>query len=438
MEKNQRKNIVLVLILLIVLFFSFEYYKKNDFNDFILSEKNIKTSHFSRDNGIKYSKKRSYRINSPEFNDAMFCEKIKVKKDTPYKISCMVKTKDVISEHKLAGSGAQISVENTTERSIAISGTTDWQQIEMIINSKDREEINIGCRLGGFVDDCIGTAWFSDLKIEEGTREAENSDWKFACFIFSSLEASVGDETINCSLSDQDIIDMEDTIGRFERTVPSISNNLMTAQCDIYKIETPITTLTYDETYGYYVAPESVESMIKKDVDSKDYDYVFIIFKLDDKEVKDWVGLGAMDFYGLGYSNIRLTTKGNNFLYQYNGRINRFPEEVLLHEFLHSLERTLKEYGYDRPALHDNEKYGYKNQLSEGLKRWYADYMTCNIDSANGKIGLNPVVYKLKPAKESEFKNSIILDDAFNEPDNIIEEFFNIIKKAKRNISNMI
>ena len=44
----------------------------------------------------------------------------------------MVKTKDVISQNNLSGSGAQISIEESTEKSPSIVGSTDWQQIEMI------------------------------------------------------------------------------------------------------------------------------------------------------------------------------------------------------------------------------------------------------------------------------------------------------------------
>ena len=55
----------------------------------------------------------------------------------------MVKTENVIAEDDISGVGAQISVIGTTEKSVAITGTQDWQKIEMIFNSKDREEIEI-------------------------------------------------------------------------------------------------------------------------------------------------------------------------------------------------------------------------------------------------------------------------------------------------------
>ena len=54
-----------------------------------------------------------------------------------------------------------------------------------------------------------------------------------------------------------------------------------------------------------------------------------------------------MDYYGIGFSNIRLPNSSKSYIYKYDTRINTFPEEVFLHEFLHSLERTAKEYGYE-------------------------------------------------------------------------------------------
>ena len=62
----------------------------------------------------------------------MFSQEIKVKKNTPYKVSCMVKTNGVEKEEEKSGIGAQISIVGTTERSIAIADTNDWQKIELI------------------------------------------------------------------------------------------------------------------------------------------------------------------------------------------------------------------------------------------------------------------------------------------------------------------
>ncbi len=139
-----------------------------------------------------------------------------------------------------------------------------------------------------------------------------------------------------------------------------------------------------------------------------------------------------MDYYGIGFSNIRLPNSSKSYIYKYNTRLNTFPEEVLLHEFLHSLERTAKEYGYERPELHDYSKYGYKNEILTGQKKWYTDYMNKNISTSNGKIGLPEQIFTLKPAKNSNFKNSQLINE-FKQPQNILEEITemvsNVIKK---------
>ena len=145
-----------------------------------------------------------------------------------------------------------------------------------------------------------------------------------------------------------------------------------------------------------------------------------------------------MDYYGIGFSNIRLPNDSKSYIYKYNSRINTFPEEVLLHEFLHSLERTAKEYGYERPDLHDYEKYGYKNELLIGQKKWYTDYMNKEIKTQTGNIGLPEEIYTLKPAKASNFRYSYKMQEVFKEPENFIEEIKELIENIEIKIKQLI
>ena len=142
-----------------------------------------------------------------------------------------------------------------------------------------------------------------------------------------------------------------------------------------------------------------------------------------------------MDLHGIGYSNIRLPNDKSSYIYTYNPSINTFPEEVFVHEFLHSLERILKERNYNIPQLHDYEKYGYKNENLVGLRDWYADYMSCNIETSKGeKIGLDDIVYTLTPPAESDFRYSLEVEFS-DEPDNLIEEvrtIFGVVLKMFR------
>ena len=141
-----------------------------------------------------------------------------------------------------------------------------------------------------------------------------------------------------------------------------------------------------------------------------------------------------MDYYGIGFSNIRLPNDSRSYIYKYNSRINTFPEEVFLHEFLHSLERNAQEYGYERPEVHDYEKYGYENELLEGQKQWYTDYMNKEIKTTEGNVGLPAEIYTLKPAKNSDFDYSYKIEDVFKQPENIIEEIIEIFENLGRKL----
>ena len=431
-------NIIIFVILIIGVYLAYQFYQSNNFNDFIRSEANLKTSEFKRDKKVKYSDTRSYRITSNTFNDAMFSKEVQVQKNTPYKVTCMIKTEGVEAEKNASGIGAQISILNTVERSVAISGNSDWQKVEFIFNSKNRDTVDIAFRLGGAEGYAKGKAWFADLKIEEGQVE-EDSDWNFACFIFENTSVEVDHKNIDIQVTSTDITDIRNTIERFETSCNQLSEGKMTANCDIYEIQDPITSLSYDDEFGYYVAPEDIEKQIKDIINQHNYDHIFAVVRLgneeyeDDIEIKDWIGLGAMDYYGIGFSNIRLPNSSKSYIYKYDVNVNQFPEEVFLHEFLHSLERTSKEYGCTIPALHDYKEYGYENEYLIGQKQWYKDYMNQKIYTSNGYIGLPSEVYTLKPAKQSNFEYAYELE-VYKEPQNIIEEIRGIFENLFRNI----
>lgn len=141
-----------------------------------------------------------------------------------------------------------------------------------------------------------------------------------------------------------------------------------------------------------------------------------------------------MDLYGVGFSNIRFASDDTNYVYNYNVRVNNFSEEVFMHEFIHTLERTSQEYGYHTITLHDYEKYGYKEEGVLGLKSWYKDYLRHNIldKNTNEYVGLNENVYTLKPINEDNF--NFALEVEFNEePQNLFEEvkcLFDVVTDA--------
>lgn len=130
-----------------------------------------------------------------------------------------------------------------------------------------------------------------------------------------------------------------------------------------------------------------------------------------------------MDFYDIGFSNIRFASDKANYIHKHNYRRNVFSEEVFIHEFIHTLERISKEHGYKIIDLHDNEKYGYKDGGINGLSDWYKAYMRNEIvdKDTNEYSGVKEQVYSFKPVNETNFRYPLEID--FNkEPRNIFEE----------------
>lgn len=143
-----------------------------------------------------------------------------------------------------------------------------------------------------------------------------------------------------------------------------------------------------------------------------------------------------MDYLDIGFSNIRLLSDENSYIYRYDRRVNTFPEEVFVHEFLHTMERVSRENGLSYPFLHDYAKYGYENKALEGLKQWYADFMTKQISYQGEYIGLDPQVYTKKPIHTDNFTHTVTIEFE-NNPQNILEEINTIFKVFTQTVSNL-
>lgn len=432
------KNIFVLLLLIFGIIIFCYIYSNYNYGNYIKSVSEREKTSFTRDSDIKYSSYSSYKLENKDFNDAMFFQTIQVTPNTPYRVTCMVKTEDVQNIEGTTG-GAHISIADTTERSICLDGDNDWTKLEFLFNSKNRTSVNIAFRLGGYKEKVTGTACFSDFKIEMGVADTSN-EWNFGCFIFENIDVNVDVngkvENVNLSMDSSEIQEMKENMERFANSFEQMSKGKMNVKYDTIVIEEPITTISIDEDNGYYVDPNDVYDQINDIVQKNEYDHIYVALKMGDKEkgneilIQDWIGLGGMEYWGTGFSNIRLPSDKNNYIYVYDPRINLFPEEVFIHEFLHTLERNSKDYGYDVIALHDNSVYGYEDQRLTGLRNWYEDYMNCNVEGANGeKLGIPAEMFTHKPPHNSNFNYSYELNE-FKEPENIIEEIRSLFSRA--------
>lgn len=440
-RENFARNIFWTIIMIVALIALVKGYQKYNYNDFVKNINKRNITHFTRDKEVTYGKNSSYKIESTDYNDAMFYQTIRVTPNTAYKVTCKIKTQDVINEKTKMNGGAHISLAGTTLSSMPIAGTNDWQEATLLFNSQNHTEVKIGFRLGGYEDNSKGTAWFSDLKVEQGVTSNGNT-WKFACFIFPKIEVDVNVngkmEHVSMTMTDSDVQDIKTNMKRFQSSIRIMSQNKMRIEYDVITINEPITNLSYDDENGYYVSPNDIYALTRQYVEENEYDHIYVAIRMADMQKgnntlsNDWIGLGGMDYLGIGYSNIRLPDDEKNYIYKFNYNYNTFPEEVFIHEFLHTLERNAKEYGYENPALHDYSKYGYSEEKLTGLKKWYEDYMNCNISFQGKKIGLPAEIFTYRPVHEGNFKYSYELD-VMKEPENVIE----IIKSLFKRVGNL-
>lgn len=189
-KTNRIKDIISAIFIIVILVVGYKVYKKNNFNKFTKAEHNMGYAIFERDDKVKKTDYDSYKITNTDYNDAMFYETVNVVPNTAYKVTCKIKTENVKTKNENTDSGAHIAILDTVEKSDNVVGTQDWTDVSFYFNSKNRKEVKLGFRLGGYEDDCIGTAWFSDFKIESGIADKSNT-WNFLCILFNKIDVNI-------------------------------------------------------------------------------------------------------------------------------------------------------------------------------------------------------------------------------------------------------
>lgn len=299
MKKNKFSSIICIFIMLLVIYILFGIYKTYYFNGFTKAEATTGISEFKRDKNEKYSDEWSYKIESDIQNDAAFYKEIEVEPHTPYKLTCMVKTENVVPSDVNTDGGACISIIEAPEISRSITGTNDWQLLELMFNSNSRTTIKLGCRLGGNSGTAQGTAWFSDFKLEKGL-SLSDTNWNVACFVFENTDVEINGENMTFSMSSSEIEAVKNDMKNFQISCRRMSEKKMSISYEIYNIEEPLTTISYSDEHGYYFDPYDVNRMIEDTILEKNYDYIFTVMKMGNNEkeipVKNWVGLRKHGF----------------------------------------------------------------------------------------------------------------------------------------------
>jgi dolichyl-phosphate-mannose-protein mannosyltransferase len=103
------------------------------------------------------------RIVNREANDARLCQSIAIAPGATYRVSARVKTEGVGA----TTAGALIAIEPRIADSQDIKGTQDWQRIEVTAESGGATTWDVCLRLGSYANLNTGTAWFSDVQVDQ-------------------------------------------------------------------------------------------------------------------------------------------------------------------------------------------------------------------------------------------------------------------------------
>ena len=296
-KKRWIGRIFSLVVSVVIIIIGYTIYQNYNFNEYIKAESTRGLSNFTRDAEVTYvDNVKSYKIENTDYNNAVFYKTIQVEPNTPYKVTCMIKTQNVETQNAYTDAGAHIGILGTTEKSSNVIGTTEWKKVEFLFNSKNRTEVTIQFGLGGYADECKGTAWFSDFSLEMGVADTSR-EWNFLCLLLQETDVNINGTELNFQLTTTDIEDMNLCMQRFASSLAEMSNYKMTVNYDMIQINTPITHLAHDEVNGYYLAPMDIENVLQEYVEQGKYDHIFVCFRTGDlnqqieDENGDWIGL---------------------------------------------------------------------------------------------------------------------------------------------------
>jgi len=120
----------------------------------------------SMDAAENYQGKPALKIVNSGVDDTQVNQKVTLKPHTRYKLSGMIKTKDVEAASRTSKSGAALSVQGS-DLSKAQMKSTPWTRINLEFDSGPKTDALLGARLGHNSGEVAGTAWFADLSLVE-------------------------------------------------------------------------------------------------------------------------------------------------------------------------------------------------------------------------------------------------------------------------------
>lgn len=119
------------------------------------------SAQFSLDRTTAKTGKNSILVRSDNGADAGFTTTVQVKPNSKYRITAWIKTEGVV---KTDGQGATLNLHSRPEHAQVVSGTKDWTQVSMDVDTGDDDSLQLNCILG-YYGSAKGKAWFDDVEV---------------------------------------------------------------------------------------------------------------------------------------------------------------------------------------------------------------------------------------------------------------------------------
>jgi len=246
----------------------------------------------------------------------------------------------------------------------------------------------------------IDTVW-GDCQAELLNTPGVDTHWNILGVIVRHIDVNVNvggvQRRVQISMNRRDIdvatsrfLDLEDFLN-------TNSHGRMSATMNILTVSTPLTQMTQTTTtagsVGYAPRPHHINDLLASYVDVSAFDHIMVFLRPKLNSVPfsvptGWAGIYQGLLNGVHYSQVVFSANAN--CTWHTNAI--FAERVLVHEFMHGLERASRDRGITIPSSIDAPRhlYGYGSSRAEHF-RFYFDFLNGNILSPCGngsRIGL--------------------------------------------------
>ncbi len=233
------------------------------------------------------------------------------------------------------------------------------------------------------------------LPVAASAAEPDLPDWYFLFAIFKNVDADGKDKDgkdthVTYTMSQVEVDTARDYAREFEAYMNQ--HGIIRAHVEVVEINETVTELT-DANSGSYISQSQATHLLKKKVDLDRYDHVACFISLDNLTTS-YLGITGSAFEnGAGHSCINFINQ-ESCLKSKTIETNPWVPGVPVHEFLHSMERLDRKWGWEF-KLHDimHNFYGLVNGEYEEC---YTDIIL-NRAKGNMGTGVPPAVWQYPP-----------------------------------------